>query len=169
MRPATIREIIVDAALAAISMLLALYALLVLSGCGPVPIKVFDEREGRGEREAMDELPPEVEGACAIWGLECYAHPDGNLRGDLVIMVTDDLDSGHGGRELASGWCAKAVWAELRVESLAHEIGHAFGLHHVDDEENLMTEEGYGGEIGHVTDDQIDTVQAAAGRFEGGC
>lgn len=159
--------------LAALAAAFAVAAMLLAIGCaGPVPVKLYDERAYASQEGAARKLPAEVVEGCAIWGLDCYAHRGGNQRGDLVIMVTDVLASGHDGRELAGGWCVKAVWVELDATKVAHELGHVFG-----DLPDLVGDEHEGRLMFHATpgrgleytDDELDDVEAAAGRFVGGC
>lgn len=154
------------------AMLLGALAMLLVafSGCTlqPLPILAYDERKGAYSDEAMEELTYEMEDGCATWGLDCFAdETDESSRGSLVVLLTDALHSGNAGRELSDGPCRKVVWATAGNTAFTHELGHAFGLDHSDDRDNVMWEAQVG--QGETTVKQEREVQRRVARFVAGC
>lgn len=138
---------------------------LVLAACTePIAIgaRVTDED---GKRLGLLAV---VRDACSLWGLECF--DASRLRSpamDLEIRprrFSGECDHVEGESDDPWRWCAKEAWAESDVIVVAHEIGHLFGLEHVDDGENVMhVDDNDGREF--VEGVQLDTVQDNAYRF----
>jgi hypothetical protein len=140
-------------------------ALLLLVSCSacagePVRIKLYDDRGS--DLRAKHELMPEIVEACDFWGFDCVAAPKDKSYGTLLISIEED-NSVECGREMATGVCRKSFKACLYATSIAHEMGHAFGLDDLygdDDKGNLMWWFGAYHELDTLdaTDDQHDEV-----------
>lgn len=121
---------------------------LTITACTePLPIKVDGPSENIAE-------------ACDLLGIECTASRRAFGAIELRIVGTDECDPED---ERVSGWmsdarCIPRGCAENNPYVIAHEIGHALELSHVDDDDNLMAE-CPGTEL---TDQQLDTVVDAA-------
>lgn len=146
-----------------VSMRKATSVLLLLVAC--------EEPEGRSDTLRYV-VPPGLEApsqesldqVAELFGLE-VVEEDGPA-GAVSIFLAEEVE----GRSLnfASGLsCTPYVYVESPNPAvLAHEIGHAYGLHHVDDPENLMAEAPGGLDL---TDRQIDTVRKNAWILENDC
>src|SRR5688500_710153 len=150
--------------------ILAALALLVAACAEGVPVLAYDETPDATERDAMSALPSWMLEGCALVGLDCYASSmaEGS-RGALVLLVTPPTGGTHTGRELVDSACRKSAWV-VEGESLtvAHEIGHLFGLAHVETHGNVMHRSSmYAGE--ELTDDQADDLERRAERFATFC
>jgi hypothetical protein len=145
-----------------------LVAALALAGCsGPVPVYLSSsETPGSPltdpparERELLDE-------AFGFWGYEYELVGPGAAvasYGAIEVSLVDLDDAPVDGYHAPPTPCRRAVWSSFDPEVLAHELGHAFGLEHVDDRENLMHPRRPRGQ--EVTDAQWDDSGAAVGRF----
>lgn len=101
--------------------------------------------------QPTDEVLAEVED---IWGLELVESE--SPAGSVTFFYGGEEDD----TSWAGGWsCTPFVYITrpMSAQTIAHEIGHAFFLEHVDDTDNLMHElSGSGTEL---TEEQIDTVR----------
>lgn len=149
-------------------------AVLLATGCDlqPVAIRVIDEREAPDvvERDQYGQpiLIPIVADACDLLEVECGATDVDYDRGVVQLRIVDDAGHGLGGTTENGSMdrrCRKAARAEPHVALVAHELGHLFGLEHVDDEANLM----YRRELVDVEPEleqwQYDDLHAGAARL----
>lgn len=138
--------------------LVVLAVLAVLSGCGePLPINV-----------GADELPIEVEDACEILGLECEAVGDtyGAIELELVALTPPGPPRVRGVTS-DGGSCSPSIWVEPDARLIAHELGHALGLEHVDADDvpgGLMLAMRPGLEL---SDEEMDDIERGGNRLVG--
>jgi hypothetical protein len=145
----------------ALAMVLALLSI----GCTADTVRVhLTGEEQAGDRDLVEDaagmLGLSVEFTSRRYGAlqlslvgECWAYGAGTRCG--VYEPATPLASCHG----------RKIRAVRRTDTVAHEIGHAFGLRHdYDDASNLMSIP-LGVERDHVTDEQAETISQGAGRL----
>lgn len=114
------------------------WPLLVLAACEAprVPVVHLDLTDGEAPFGRVEE-------ACGFWGLDCY--PATDEGGALTVMLSGRCahDERQGdeplcGERFDRDPCSPMVFAAYWDMALEHELGHAFGLDHSDDEANVM-------------------------------
>ena len=143
----------------------------LLLGCvsQPMPVRFFDARTDGLNAEPR--LLDSIHEGCERVGLECYADQrDDRGRGAITITVFDSPGGFVAGRTQASAACFKACWVIDDPIVVAHEVGHLFGLHHVDDPDNIMYPvlEKMSADV-DLDDDQRHQLERRSARFVGGC
>jgi hypothetical protein len=154
-------------------LLLAGLAFLATTGCGTptVRLTVFDERGTNPPEHELAELPAEVEAACELLpvGCEVSRFRSAGLGRVELHLVPDDM---RRGRVIGRRPCWASVMARgSDPAAIAHELGHVFGLDHVDEAGRLMNpvadhvdgDEDYGQVL---DEDEIDQVLDSAGAME---
>lgn len=135
----------------------SLLLLLVMTGCVPelgradvVPIMNLAEFPAHSA---------EVEdGAAEILGLELSREAYVPDHTGVVVIIRAKHPTEHGGATLVKERCVPVIWAHDRAITLAHELGHALGLEHVDDPGNLMHPDAAGLDL---DEDQIDFMRSS--------
>jgi hypothetical protein len=84
--------------------------------------------------------------------------------GPIVLELVDVAPGEPAGRLLLERSCLRVIRARWSATVVAHEMGHAFGLDHVDDPYNVMAvyvdEESV-----ELTSSQRDTIETSAGQL----
>lgn len=136
--------------------LLALFT--AAAGCGEaLPLYVVDGAEAEaGHVDAQTRAM--LEDAGALLGVPIELVSD--KRGAVVIEVVDVQSKENEGRMLLRQRCRRIVRAERGAVTIAHELGHALYLDHIeDDPENIMSPTVDRDESIWLEDWQLDTVQ----------
>jgi hypothetical protein len=121
--------------------------LVALLGCGEgLGLRVYAERDA----ETV------LEQASAILGV-----PLEQGDGPIVLELVDVVPGEPAGRLLLERSCLRVVRASYSPIVVAHEIGHALGLDHVDDLRNVMAPY-VGAESIELSESQRDTMEANA-------
>lgn len=148
-------------------------ALAFLAGCGTptVRLTVFEERGTHPPEHELAELPAEVEAACELLpvGCEVSRFRSAGLGRVELHLIPDRM---RRGRVIGRRPCWASVMARgSDPAAIAHELGHVFGLDHVDEAGRLMNpvadhvdgDEDYGQVL---DEDEIDQVLDSAGAME---
>lgn len=98
-----------------------------------------------------------VDGVEDILGLDISPESYSGEHG-AVLMLHGDREGQRLGETQHFGDCFPVLWSVDNQVVLAHEIGHALGLEHTDDPDNLMYEHG-AHESPELTDEQVDTMR----------
>lgn len=148
--------------------------LLLLSGspaCGgdiPVLLSTTEQSEAP-VLEPNERVEAVLDEAFEFWDLS-YVLVDYTYGSIEIGLVEVPFNSGKplgffsvdGPKDVS---CNMNIWVDFDGMILAHELGHAFSLDHVDDKHNVMNDTWpFGGEI---TETQWDKVQARAELFRG--
>lgn len=133
-------------------------AVFALVGCKEaLPLRITTVHQA----EALDELPDAVMEACELLEVACETTDKeyGSVTVNLVELDFHPPGQDHiliGGRT-DDEICQPSLLVDpTRPERIAHELGHIFELHHVDDKRNLMHIVA-GDELNY---DQLYTVQS---------
>lgn len=146
--------------------LLALTLALVAGGCGEaLPIHVVDGAAPKGGMVDA-ETTALLEDAAGLLGLTFELVDD--KRGAVVLELVDVQSKENEGRQYLRQRCRRIVRAERGPVTIAHEIGHALYLDHIDDDpENIMSPTIDRETSVWLEDWQLDTVHDEAASLRG--
>jgi hypothetical protein len=138
------------------------WSFLTVACAEPVHVHLTTGR-GEGLLDADERETATLDDGFGFWGREWKLVELGQLRGDQgVVQVRMFGWVLGGGLHLPEGDCFAKVWTTFDGNALAHELGHIWGLEHVDDLDNLMVEERAGDDL---TEAQWETAEKRMRRF----
>lgn len=132
--------------------------LALLCACAePLPLRV----RTLDNSQPVTVLPDVVVDACEILGVACEATDRGygSITLDLIPIPSGRVR----GRSQAQ-LCRRLIWVDPTPLRIAHELGHALELDHVDDRSNLMHINAKDTEL---TDEQLDRIEIVGGLIVG--
>ena len=131
-----------------------LVLLSALFACACSPVAEIDIDLSQPEMEAQFERAVET----------YYPYVDFAISDDAPIHVVQQDPRGDG-KDLYIGWtegprCNKSIEIGMGADpnTLAHELGHAWGLSHTENPDNLMFHSTIDDNDLQLSDDQLDTV-----------
>jgi hypothetical protein len=135
----------------------ALVVLLACSCAEPLPLRV----RTLSSSKPVKVLPEVVTDACEILGVAC--EPSRRAYGSVTIDLIPIDDGRVRGRE-QSDLCRRLIWVDPTPLRVAHELGHALELDHVDDRSNLMHINAKDTEL---DDEQLNRIELIGGLIVG--
>ena len=133
-------------------------ALLLACSCAePLPLRV----RTLASSKPVKVLPEVVTDACEILGVACEATDRvyGSITVDLI-----PIPSGRVRGRSQSDHCRRLIWVDPTPLRVAHELGHALELDHVDDRSNLMHINAKDTEL---DDEQLNRIEIVGGLIVG--
>lgn len=117
-------------------------ALLCVAGCADRPIAVkLRTSHGPGKVEANaapvdPDAVPILDDAFGWWGVP-YVLTDRAATITIIMVRIDDGPRQSGG-EWKAAPCRHVLWVDYDADLLTHELGHTWGLEHLDAQGNVM-------------------------------
>lgn len=141
-------------------------SLALLSGCAELEVlhlRIYDARKV----EQSEEIPDVAETACEFLDLECDQTLEKKRYALRITLV--DVDNNYTDGQAYQHPCHTVIWIDAdSPRGLAHEIGHALGLEHHPDKENLMYFENYEDSV-ELTLEQQNHIERRVKRLRLGC